>query len=50
MNEEMKVHNQVKRTLDDLDILRPKVALGFILFWVLLAVAFVATILYYWVL
>lgn len=50
MNEEMKTHYRVKRTLDDLDRLRPKVALGFFIFWALLAVAFVVTVLYYWVL
>lgn len=43
-------HNRIAKKLDALDALRPKVALGFIVFWSLLAVAFIATILHYWVL
>lgn len=50
MNEEMKTHYQVKNKLDSLDRLAPKVALGFGIFWGLLAIAFVATVVYYWVL
>lgn len=49
MNEELRTHYKVINKLHDLDRLRPKVALAFIMFWSCLAIAFVATILYYWV-
>lgn len=49
MNDEMRTHLKVEQKLEDLEDLRPKVIIGFAIFWTLLVIAFIAAILYYWV-
>lgn len=50
MDNEMRTHLKVQQKLQDLDELRPKVIIGFAIFWSLLVIAFITTIMYYWVL